>query len=184
MKLLFHMCCAPCSIYPVQTLKIEGYELHGFFYNPNIHPYTEYKKRMETAEEYCSRIEIPLILNDEYDIESFLRNAAFTENSRCQMCYTMRLERAASVAKANGFEGFTTSLLVSPYQKHDLIKSIGETIGQKYGIEFVYRDFRNGFREGQQKAKDMELYKQQYCGCIFSEQERYLTNKNKKDRSE
>lgn len=179
MKLLFHMCCGPCSTYPINLLRNEGHELHGFFYNPNIHPYTEYKKRLQTVNEYCAKEGIPQIVIDHYNIEEFLRNCVYRENSRCQMCYAIRLEKAASIAKAGGFEAFTSSLLVSPFQKHELIKKGGMDAGEKYGIEFMYRDFRDGFKEGQQLAKDMDLYRQKYCGCIYSEEERYLKKPKK-----
>lgn len=179
MKLLFHMCCAPCSTYPVEVLKGEGHELHGLFYNPNIHPYTEYKKRLDTAVEYCEKIKIPLTVIDKYNIEEFLRNCVYKENSRCIMCYTTRLDTVAQFAKENNFSVFTTSLLASPYQKHELIKKIGEEAAQKHGVEFLYRDFREGFYKGQQIAKDMELYRQKYCGCIYSEAERYLKKPKK-----
>lgn len=181
MKILFHMCCAPCSTYPVEVLRGEGHELYGIFYNPNIHPYTEYKKRLDTAKEFCEKVAMPLIVVDEYNIVEFLRNCIYKEDSRCKMCYDTRLDRVAIEAKSGGFDAFTTSLLVSPYQKHDLIKEIGENLGQKYGMDFLYKDFRCGFREGQQKAKDMGLYRQQYCGCIYSEAERYTAKKDKKE---
>lgn len=177
------MCCAPCSVYPIEILKSENHSLYGLFFNPNIHPYTEYKQRLDAVREYCEKAEMPLIEIDEYDIENFLRNCVYREKTRCQMCYSMRLERAASVASKGKFDAFTTSLLVSPFQKHEMIKKLGEAAAHKYKIEFLYRDFRQGFKEGQQKAKDIGLYRQQYCGCIYSESERYLS-KNKKDRSD
>lgn len=179
MKILFHMCCAPCSTYPVKVLWEEGHELHGLFFNPNIHPYTEYKQRLDTVKEYCEKVNMPLIVIDEYNIEDFLRNCAYREIVRCQMCYSMRLERAASVAKKGKFDAFTTSLLVSPFQKHEMLKKLGEAAGLKQGIEFSYRDFRSGFKEGREIATEMNLYRQQYCGCIYSEAERYLPKKKK-----
>lgn len=167
------MCCAPCSTYPVEALRNEGFVIEGFFYNPNIHPYTEYKQRMDTAAEYCKKVDLPLIMVNEYNIEKFLRNCVFHENERCEICYTTRLEECAKTAKDKAFDAFTSSLLVSPYQKHDSIKKIGSDLAEKYGIEFIYRDFRPGFRQGQEMAKQMELYRQKYCGCIYSEAERY-----------
>lgn len=176
MKLLMHMCCGPCAVYPYDALKDE-YEITGLFYNPNIHPYTEYKKRMDTALEFSESSGFKTIVIDEYKLDEFLRNAAFRENQRCMMCYADRLERAASVARKGGFDAFTSTLLVSPFQKHDLIKQIGEEAGQKYGVEFLYRDFRPGFKEGVEKSKAMGLYRQPYCGCIYSERDRYLPKK-------
>ena len=181
MKILFHMCCGPCSVYPVKKLRDEGHELHGIFYNPNIHPYTEYKLRLEAAKKFCEIVNMPLIILDEYDIQKFLRSTSYREDIRCQMCYSLRLERVASVAKNGNFDGFTTSLLVSPFQKHEMIKNIGNQAYNKYGIDFLYYDFRDGFKEGREGARGMELYSQQYCGCIYSEEERYL-GKNKTKR--
>lgn len=172
MKLLMHMCCGPCAVYPYQVLSKE-HDITGLFYNPNIHPYTEYKKRMDTAREFADKSGYKLITIDEYNLDEFLRNAAFREGQRCMMCYADRLERAASVAKKGNFDAFTTTLLVSPFQKHDLIRKIGEEAGRKYGVEFLYKDFRTGFKEGVEKSKELGLYRQPYCGCIYSERDRY-----------
>lgn len=167
------MCCGPCAVYPVDKFKGEGIDVHGLFFNPNIHPYTEYEKRLEGAKQLADDRNVPLIVIDEYKLEEFLRAAAFRENVRCQMCYAMRLERAASVAKKGGFDAFTTTLLISPHQKHELIKKIGEAAGEKYGVKFHYCDLRPGFKEGREAGRELRLYMQQYCGCIYSEAERY-----------
>ncbi len=173
MKLLLHMCCGPCAVYPHQVLSRE-HEITGLFYNPNIHPYTEYKKRLDTARDFADNSGYKLITIDEYNLDEFLRNAAFREGQRCIMCYAERLERAASVAKSGCFDAFTTTLLVSPFQKHDLIRRIGEEAGKKYGVEFLYKDFRGGFKEGVEKSRELGLYRQPYCGCIYSERDRYM----------
>lgn len=167
------MCCGPCAVYPYQVLSKE-HDITGLFYNPNIHPYTEYKKRMDTAQEFADKSGYKLIIIDEYNLDEFLRNSAFREGQRCMMCYADRLERAASVAKKGKFDAFTTTLLVSPFQKHELIKRIGEEAASKYGVEFLYKDFREGFKEGVEKSKQLELYRQPYCGCIYSERDRYM----------
>jgi len=173
MKILMHTCCGPCSIYPLDKLTEEGHEVYGLFYNPNIHPYTEFKNRLDAAKKFYEIRGNKLIVLEEYPLEEFLRNCAFRENSRCIYCYSIRLERTASIAKRSGFDAFTTSLLVSPYQKHDLIKKLGEDIAVRYGIDFYYKDFRGGFKEGRQKARELGLYLQKYCGCIYSEKERF-----------
>ncbi len=173
MKVLLHMCCGPCAVYPAEVLSIE-HDVTGLFYNPNIHPYTEYKKRLETAQTYAEKAGIRLIVIDDYKLDEFLRNAAFRESQRCMMCYADRLERTASAAKKGQFDAFTTTLLVSPFQKHDLIRRIGEDAGKKYGVPFLYKDFREGFKEGVEKSKQLELYRQPYCGCIYSERDRYI----------
>ncbi|MDD4503649.1 MAG: epoxyqueuosine reductase QueH [Clostridiaceae bacterium] len=181
MKLLMHMCCGPCAVYPYQVLS-QGHDITGLFYNPNIHPYTEYKKRMDTAQEFADKSGYKLIIIDEYNLEEFLRNAAFREGQRCMMCYADRISRAASVAKKGKFDAFTTTLLVSPFQKHDLIRRIGEEAGRKYGVEFLYEDFRVGFKEGVLKSKEMQLYRQPYCGCIYSERDRYAPRRKDERR--
>ncbi len=129
---------------------------------------------MDTAREFADKAGFRLITIDEYKLDEFLRNAAFREGQRCMMCYADRLERAASVAKSGRFDAFTTTLLVSPFQKHELIRKLGEEAGEKFGVEFLYRDFREGYKEGVEKSKELGLYRQPYCGCIYSERDRYM----------
>lgn len=161
------MCCGPCSTYPVQELLKENFEIRGFFYNPNIHPIEEHAKRKENVEKFSSITNIPVTYDVEFRQQEWEEMKNIGE-ARCSRCYSMRLEKAAVYAAENGYNAFTTTLLVSPYQKHALIKELGEAYANKYGVEFVYRDFRTGFRQGQQMAKDMGLYRQKYCGCILS----------------
>lgn len=175
MKILLHICCAPCSIYPVKTLRAEGMNPTGFFYNNNIHPHTEFVKRRDALEHYRKLIDLEVIFRNDYDLEGFLRGTVFREASRCAFCYFERLNTTALYAKEAGFDSFTTTLLYSIYQKHDMIKEIGESAGKSAGIPFYYRDFRPGWREGVKESKKLELYRQKYCGCIYSEKERYLT---------
>lgn len=167
MKLLLHSCCGPCSAYPVKVLREEGYELHGLFYNPNIHPYGEYTRRKEAYETFMTLREVPYTVLDEFMQEKW-ENYNDETVSRCEMCYRIRMEKAAGFAAENRFDAFTTTLLVSPYQKHDIIKKAAEEMGERYGVEFVYRDFRPGFREGQKEAREAGIYMQKYCGCIKS----------------
>jgi epoxyqueuosine reductase len=174
MKLLVHICCAPCFAAPYFHLKEEGHEIHGFWYNHNIHPFTEYKKRLETLQEFAEKENIQLIVKDEYELEKFLRKAAFREQERCRSCYYERLKYAAIIAKKGNFDAFTTTLLYSKFQKHELIKEIGESLAKEYGIKFYYRDFREYWKEGIKISKEKEMYRQQYCGCIYSESDRYL----------
>lgn len=178
MKLLMHTCCAPCSVYCIDSLREEGIEPTLYWFNPNIHPYTEYKIRKETLIEYSKTIDVKLIVNDNYGLKGFCKNVVDDLENRCQnYCYRVRLEETVKYAKENGFDTFTTTLFVSPYQKHDIIKSICESLAEKYQISFLYRDFRKGFKKGQAKARECGLYMQKYCGCVFSEEERY-TNQN------
>ncbi len=173
MKLLLHICCAPCSIYPIKILK-EEYDIDGFWYNINIHPYTEYKKRLDTLINYANSINLNVIYKDEYNVKEFIKNTNNKGKKRCDYCYKKRLEILVKYAKDNNYDCFSTTLLVSPYQNHDLIKKVCEELSKKYKIKFIYEDFRIKFREGQKEARELNLYIQKYCGCIFSEQERYI----------
>ena len=178
MKLLMHTCCAPCSVYCIDSLRNEGIEPVVYWFNPNIHPYTEYKMRRDTLKEYTKSIGVEAIFQENYGLREFCKNVIGDLENRCtQYCYRARLEETAQYAKEHGFDAITTTLLVSPYQKHEELKKLGEEIAKKYQLEFVYRDFRVGFREGQAKARELGLYMQKYCGCIFSEEIRYY-NRN------
>ena len=180
MKLLMHACCAPCSVYCVDTLRKENIEPTIYWYNPNIHPYMEYKARRDTLKKYAEIENLNVIFNDEYGLDDFCKEAVKDLNARCiNYCYPVRLRKTFEYAKQNGYDAVTTTLLYSIYQKHDYIKKLCEDLSKEYGIDFLYRDFRIGFWEGHDKAKELELYMQKYCGCIFSEEDRYL--KKKKD---
>jgi Uncharacterized protein conserved in bacteria len=161
------MCCAPCAVYPVETLLEEGIELEGLFYNPNIHPIDEYEKRRENVQIFSQAKNIKVNYNDDFR-QKVWEEFKGEEISRCTMCYDVRMEQAARYAAENGFDAFTTSLLVSPYQKHELIKALAQKYSDKYAVDFYYKDFRPGFRQGQQKAKELGLYRQKFCGCIIS----------------
>lgn len=174
MKLLMHTCCAPCSVYCIDSLRAENIEPVLFWYNPNIHPYIEYKTRRDCLKDYVSQINVKLILKEEYGLDEFCQNVASDIPNRCvNYCYQKRLSETVRFAAKNGYDAFTTTLLVSPYQKHDEIIKVCEELSRLSGVKFLYRDFRVGFREGQAKARELGLYIQKYCGCIFSEEERY-----------
>jgi predicted adenine nucleotide alpha hydrolase (AANH) superfamily ATPase len=180
MKLLLHVCCANCAVHPLQTVLDEGHEVFGYWYNPNIHPFAEYQKRLDAVKSLEQKKSFPVFYNDSYDLEKFLKAAIQDVENRCVFCYKIRLIKTANFAHEQHFDGFTTTLLASPHQKHDLIREIGEKIGSDLEIRFFYKDFRPGFYEGKDEGKKLELYSQKYCGCIFSEKERYL----KKSKSE
>jgi predicted adenine nucleotide alpha hydrolase (AANH) superfamily ATPase len=155
-------------------LEDEGSKVFGFFYNPNIHPYQEYRRRLETVEQFAAQVGLEVIYRDEYDVVSFLREVAFRESNRCHYCYHLRLNAAAKLAKKSRMDGFTTTLLYSKRQDHELVRQLGAEAGQEHEIPFIDRDLRQGWQEGIQKSKELNLYRQGYCGCIYSEQERYL----------
>jgi epoxyqueuosine reductase len=154
-------------------LKDQGFSVMGFFYPHNIHPYTEMKRRKDTLFSYADKIGLRVIAQEGYNLEEFLRNTAFRENYRCLYCYHERLKAAALLARRGKFDFFTSTLLYSKFQKHELIKSIGEDVGKTVGIPFYYNDFRKGWKEGIAESKTLCMYRQQYCGCIFSEKERF-----------
>ena len=172
-KLLLHSCCAPCSVYCVDSLRREGIEPVSLWFNPNIHPWTEYDARRSALLDYGEREGVEVHILEDYGLREFVRAVAHDIDHRCAHCYTIRLGTAAQYAAAHGYGAFTSSLLISPYQNHELLRAVGEAMGRRYGVEFLYRDFRVGFREGQAKARELGLYMQKYCGCVFSEEERY-----------
>ncbi len=175
MKLLLHTCCAPCSVYCIDSLRKEKIEPTVYWFNPNIHPYMEYKARRDCLEKYTKSIEVEAIFEENYGLRDFCKNVVEDLESRCKnYCYKVRLEQTAKYAKENGYTHFSTTLLVSPYQNHKALIEVGKEMAKKYEIEFLYRDFRVGFKVGQAKARELGLYIQKYCGCIFSEESRYL----------
>ena len=180
MKLLLHTCCAPCSVYCIQKLRKDNIEPVVYWYNPNIHPYMEYKTRRDTLKEYTKSIGIKAIFEENYGLRDFCKNVINDLDNRCQYCYRIRLERAVQYAKENGYDAFCTTLLISPYQNHEKLKQTGEELEKEYGIHFYYQDFREGFRQGQNEARELGLYMQKYCGCIFSEEIRYYNHNQAK----
>lgn len=173
MRILIHACCANCLLYPYRVLKEEFDEIYVLWFNSNIHPYGEYLKRREALMTLAGLKNLKVIYIDDYDIVEFTRKVVFRETKRCLFCYHVRLERAASIAKKGNFDYFTTTLLYSKHQKHDLIREIGESVARERGVRFYYRDFREGWKEGIEESKELGLYRQNYCGCIYSEAERY-----------
>ena len=180
LETLLHICCAPCSIHCIETLRSEGIEPVGFWYNPNIHPMAEYKMRKITLVEYAKSIGLRLEIRNEYGLREFIRGVYPDFDGRCGYCYRVRMEAAAAFAAEHGFSSFSTTLLISPYQQHERLREAGERAAAQYGVSFLYRDFRPYFREGQDRAKELGLYRQKYCGCIFSEEDRYAKRKKPK----
>jgi predicted adenine nucleotide alpha hydrolase (AANH) superfamily ATPase len=179
MKLLLHTCCAPCLIYPLEALRAKNLEVSGLFYNPNIHPFSEYKNRRQAVEDYCKKLKIEMYFPD-YLPEEFFRAINMMEErlERCPICWYQRLKYTAQVARENGFSHFSTTLLVSPYQDQELLRRIGSDISGEEDVEFYFEDFRPGFKKAHDEARSSGIYCQNYCGCIYSEIERH--NKVKK----
>ena len=198
MKLLLHMCCGPCSCYPLKKLRSDGIEPVGYFFNPNIHPYQEWDMRLKTAKMFADKTGMKILTDETFRLRDFLRRALASEGDmatpqaetqeealeflesykrqkdrRCKMCYTWRLEQTARFASENGFTAFASTLFYSIYQQHDVMKSLAERFAKAYGVDFYYEDFRQGWQEGIDASLEMGLYRQGYCGCVFSEEERY-----------
>jgi len=174
MRILLHTCCAVCALHPLDRLRRRGERVVSLWYNPNIHPVREYRARLGALRDLQGRWKFDLIVRDEYGLVDFVRAVAGREEARCEHCYRIRLEEAARTARAEGLDAFSTTLLISPYQRIDRIREIGAELAAAYDVEFLGEDFRPGFRKAQQTAAEMGLYRQGYCGCIYSEMDRYL----------
>ncbi|MBO5076751.1 MAG: epoxyqueuosine reductase QueH [Clostridia bacterium] len=185
---LMHICCGPCSLYCIDEFRRVYPEaaLHGLFANPNIHPYDEFLRRAESTAQAANYkgLEVEFLpYFDQAAWENFARPDGIPQIQgmpdalRCGMCYRVRMDLTAKYAKAHGYDSFTSTLFVSPYQDHELLRRVCEMAAAKYGLEFIYIDFRPGFRQGQQEARELGLYRQKYCGCIRS-----LRGGNKKGR--
>jgi epoxyqueuosine reductase len=178
-KVLIHICCAHCAAYTAEYWKQQGHDVAGFWYNPNIHPYVEHQNRLGAVKKLAEEISLPLIIQEGYDMPEFLQRVAGHYTERCGDCFGMRLGKTAEAAKSNGFDAFTTTLLISPHQKHELIKETGERAAGENGVEFYYADLRKRYSDSRHITKPMDLYRQQYCGCIYSEWERYTEENSK-----
>ncbi len=193
MRVLLHLCCGPCGLMPIRRLREEGFEVSGLFFNPNIHPLMEYLRRREAAVLAAEKLEMPLLLPDTdpsgqaWNLSQWLGSVHDPQRvpqgpdstDRCDFCYSDRLIVAARTAKRAGFDGFSTSLLYSRMQRHEAIRAQGEAAGAQVGIAFLYRDFRPDWQAGIDLAKEWDLYRQNYCGCIYSEADRFAKKLNK-----
>ena len=173
MKILLHVCCAQCSIEVIDFLIKNNFNLTLFWFNPNIHPLTEYLSRKNALINYAKSLNLKLIVNECYGLRKFILNLNGNFNERCFKCYETRLFETAKFAKENSFDCFSTTLLISPFQQHDLIKQLASNMAEKVDVNFFYQDFRPKFKIGQQKARELGIYMQKFCGCIFSEEERF-----------
>lgn len=180
MKILYHACCGVCSLYPIKVMKEEGIDFALYYANPNIHPYKEWKERKKTFVTVAETNHVPYFVDKDYPLEQFLKEQLTYEN-RCAYCYQTRLTLTAKKAVEEGYDTFSTTLLISPYQNRELIVATGNAIAAEHGLTFYDRDFREGFQYAQDTAVEQGLYRQKYCGCIFSERDRYIKRKKKKD---
>ncbi len=186
MSTLLHVCCAPCLIYPASLFEREHIDFTGYFHNPNIHPFREFKKRLQALKELAEHRHFKIIYDEDYGLTEFLRAVVFKESRRCRSCYRSRLEKTALRALQGNYDSFSSTLLYSKYQNHNEIVHQAKKVESDLSISFLYRDFRNGWQQGIDESIAAGLYRQSYCGCIYSEQERYdnkLKKKLKKERN-
>jgi len=176
-KVLIHVCCAHCAAYTASYWRQQGYEAEGLWYNPNIHPYTEHQQRLESMKSLAEKIGLPLTVVEGYDMVEFFRRVTGHEAERCRDCFDLRLTGTAAAAQEKGFDAFTTTLLISPHQKHELIQEIGHKVATEHGVTFLYADLRKRYSDSRHITKPLDLYRQQYCGCLYSELERYAGDK-------
>ncbi|MCL1901272.1 MAG: epoxyqueuosine reductase QueH [Endomicrobia bacterium] len=175
-KVLLHICCAPCSASAVKMLR-EEYEISFYWHNPNIYDKEEHDKRRDAAKEYAESLNVNFFEEDSFVYDYDKWRAGAGEN--CGFCYDIRLSKAAEFAKNNGFDFFSTSLLSSPYQKHELIKQTGREHAKNNAVEFLYMDFRPAFYEGKNSLRREGYYIQKYCGCARSYKERFACDEKK-----
>lgn len=171
-RIIVDTCCGPCALPTLRIFAEPAYEAHYLFYNPNVHPFREYRRRLESFEELMAQERLPYTVVP-YEPEEWIRAVAFREESRCELCYRLRLRRAADLALDEGFDALTTTLFASPYQDHELVTLLGNSICRSRGLEFVTWDSRDVYYDAIASARERGLYTQPYCGCLLSEWERY-----------
>ncbi len=177
-KILIHTCCGPCFVeifYDILEAKEvfleKDVQITSLFYNPNIQPKMEYEKRKKTLQSFCNKVSCDLIVVDEYNLNKFVNEVVNLEErfeSRCEYCYYTRLKHTFEYAKTLGYTSVMTTLSISPYQNQELIKKVGDKLSKEYNIRYIHLDYTKLFRQGQKRAVDLKMYRQKYCGCIFS----------------
>ena len=172
-RLLLHACCGPCATVVAEHFRDLGYEVTGWFFNPNLHPRDEWARREATFEQASRAIALPVLPPGPRMCEcEFLLRLASRGGARCHACYQLRLRETARSAAAAGLEAFSTTLLISPYQQIDAVREIGDTVGREYGVAFAFADLVGRYGESCERSRSLGLYRQNYCGCQFSELER------------
>lgn len=174
-RILLHICCAPCAIYPLKVLRERGFEVEGIFFNPNIHPQGEFIERQQAVAQLASKENLT-VYYPQHRPSLFFEKVKKTLDNRCGICWKLRLSEVAKFAIKNNFSHFTSTLLVSPYQNIETINELGKDAARNFGLEFYFKDFRSGFHTAHNAAKSLGLYRQKYCGCLYSLEEQ---NKNK-----
>ena len=189
-KLLLHVCCAPCSTECLRQLE-NYFDIHLYYYNPNISPESEYVKRLEELKRFVAETNRNFeIINAEYENNLFEELSKGLETmpeggARCKKCYKLRLQKTAEYAKNNGFDFFTTTLTISPYKNSNALNEIGAELAEIYGVQYLFSDFKkeNGYKNSIELSKKYNLYRQNYCGCKYSKQAReHYENKLKEGK--
>ena len=178
-RLLLHHCCAPCSVKVVEALETD-FAIESFWHNPNIHPVEEYEKRFQSLADFCRHRDLALHVRGDGPGNLWPENLQCDGPGRCRMCYAVRLKATAEVARSLGIPCFSTTLLSSPHQKHELIKAVGMEVGEQERLRFVYKDFRPYYYRGKDEARKAGLYMQKYCGCEVSLKERLEARNRRK----
>ncbi|MHB8834332.1 MAG: epoxyqueuosine reductase QueH [Candidatus Methylomirabilia bacterium] len=171
-RLLLHVCCAPCAAYPVPALRALVSGLTGFFFNPNIQPDDEHARRLDALERFSPALGLDLVIAAAAGAESWSLAVAGRGEDRCRHCYDLRLRATAREARRGGFDAFSTTLLYSIHQKHELVYAVATEVARAEGVPFFYRDLREGWVEGGRSYRESGLYRQRYCGCLPSKLER------------
>jgi predicted adenine nucleotide alpha hydrolase (AANH) superfamily ATPase len=176
-SVLIHCCCAHCTAYTVKYWQEQGYNVSALWYNPNIHPYMEHQNRLEAVKTLAVNMNFNLIVVEGYDFVEYFRRVVGYEAERCQLCFDLRLKKTIEVSIEKGINSFTSTLLISPHQKHEVLIDVGNKLALEKGVDFLYADLRKRYSDSRHITKPMELYRQQYCGCLYSEWERYTDKK-------
>jgi epoxyqueuosine reductase len=172
-RLLLHTCCGPCASATVPFWRQRGVEVTGFFFNPNVHPLLEWRRRATGARDVAEATGIEMVEDPAYDPAAWFASVVPGEGSRCRRCIGQRLMRAAEEALALDCAAFSTTLSISPYQDHEAIRAAGTEAGERYDVEFLYQDLRPRYAESRRLSREWGIYRQKYCGCLVSEWERY-----------
>jgi predicted adenine nucleotide alpha hydrolase (AANH) superfamily ATPase len=167
-RLLLHVCCAPCAAYPVPALRAEVASVSGLFFNPNVQPADEHARRVEALERYAPALGLDFVVARDPVDDVWTGRAAEPGDPRCRQCYELRLRFAAREARRGGFDAFSTTLLYSVHQKHELIRAVAAEVARAERVPFFYRDWRPGWVEGGRSYRESGLYRQRYCGCLPS----------------
>jgi epoxyqueuosine reductase len=172
-RVLLHICCAPCATWTLQHLAELGASVTGYWFNPNIHPFSEHERRRQTLATFADEQHLPMVWEEGYEMVAFLKKVVDNPNlgRRCRQCYRMRLRRTAQRAAEMGYDAFSTTLLISPYQYLQLIQQEGDEAAEAYGVPFYLENMRRGFAFHHRLAQEHGLYEQRYCGCVYSEWE-------------